>query len=251
MKKTTLLLAAIAIAALTSNAQDGGYVEMKMTSTRGATGNMKAYFSEVGQRSEFDMNVPQMQGGGMHYVSISTKDKPNIVVTLNDQNKTYTEKDMTNNKSADNETYTVKKVGEETMNNYKCIHSIVTDSHKNETTDMWTSKEVMYYEQYNKMSASNPRMGSSSREKAMKDAGVDGFPVKMVTKNKEGDFTIELVKMEKRNNEKSLFEIPAGYTKSEAANQNSMMNPADISKMSPEERMKYIEEMKKKYGGGN
>ena len=113
-----------------------------------------------------------------------------MIIQLNEDNKTYTEKDMSNQPTNDKNTYTVTKIGDETVNGYKCIHSVITNS-RGENTDMWTSKDVLFYDEYNKMAQSNPRIGSSAREKAMKDAGVDGFPVKMVTKNKEGDFTME------------------------------------------------------------
>lgn len=243
MKKINLSIVT-AVAVCNLFAQESGYVEMKMSSTMGATGNIRAYFSPHGQRNEFDMNSPQMPGG-MHYVAIFKKENLNTMIRLNDADKTYTETDMSN-KQNDNNTYTVKKIGEETVGGYKCVHSQVTDS-RAENSDVWTSKEVPYYEQYSKMSQSNPRMGSSSsRDKAMKDAGVDGFPVKTISKSRDGEFTIELVKMEKKDFPAAMFEIPAGYTKS----QGSTMTPVDMQRMTPEERTKYIQEMMQKKPGG-
>lgn len=241
MKKFLLIVALTATHILF--AQEGAYMEMKISSSLGAAGNIKTYLSSSGQRSEFEMNIPQMPGGGIHFNSIIRKDKPNTIVQLNDANKTYTETEVTD-QPKDKNTYTVKKMGVETVSGYKCIRSLIT-SNNGENTDMWTSKDILYYEQYNKMNRNNPKIGSSSREKAMKNAGAEGFPVKMIVKTKEGDFTMELTKAEKKDFASSMFEIPAGYTKSGL---NPTITPADIQNMTPEERMKYIEEMKKMYG---
>ena len=65
---------------------------------------------------------------------------------------------------------------------------------------------------------------------------------------------MELVKFEKASYSSSDFEIPAGYTKTEAAANPyggaamGIKSQEEIMKMTPEERANYIEEMKKKYG---
>ena len=73
------------------------------------------------------------------------------------------------------------------------------------------------------------RRGNQSDEgmmKALKDAGVDGFVVKMITREKGNPApvsTMELTKVEKKSLPASLFEIPAGYTK-----QEGMMGAASV-----------------------
>ena len=108
------------------------------------------------------------------------------------------------------------------------------------------------------------RRGGQSDEgmmKALKDAGVDGFVVKMITREKGNPTpvaTMELTKVERRSLPGSLFEIPAGYTKQEGMmGAASVMAPPGagdemrkaLENMTPEQR-KQIEEMMKRQQGG-
>ncbi len=250
MKK--LFISSIALFISVASFGQGALIEFKMTSTKGMTGTIITKHSEYGSKVDMNMSAPQMPGGGIQMVSLSKKDNPDVTYVLNEANKTYTERKKTESKAhTDNNTYTVKKVGEEKVNGYKCIHAIVTSG--KETYDVWNTKDFPEYAKYAEAMNSNERMGSSKREQALKDAGCEGFPVKTVHKgnDREGEMTMELVKMEKKNYSKSDFEIPAGYTKSEAGSSVSptgMKSQEEIMKMTPEERAKYIEEMKKKYG---
>ncbi len=251
MKKLFFNSIALLISAV-SFAQSGASMEFKMTSTKRANGTFIMKHSEYGSKVSMNMSVPQMPNGGIQMTTLMKKDNPDIIYSLNEANKTYTERKKTEAKeTTDNTTYTVKKIGEEKVNGYKCIHALVTQG--KETHDVWNTKDFADYEKYAEAMSSNEKMGSNKRYKALKDAGCEGFPVKTVYKNeREGEMTMELVKMEKKNFSKSDFEIPADYKKSE--NNSSSTMPAgmksqqEIMAMSPEERAKYIEEMKKKYG---
>ncbi len=252
MKKIILSSFALLISAFLI-AQSGTQIEFKMTSTKGPTGKFIMEHSEYGSKVNMNMVVPQMPGGGMQMTSLVKKDSPDVTYTLNEKNKTYTERKKGETKeSNDNSTYTVKKIGEEKINGYKCIHAIVSQG--NETYDVWNTKDFPDYAKYAEAMNTNEKMCSNKRQQALKDAGCDGFPVKTVHKGneREGEMTMELVKMEKKSFSKSDFEIPAGYTKSENSGSSTapagMKTQQEIMAMSPEERAKYIEEMKKKYG---
>lgn len=237
---------------LSLSSQNGTHVEYKMSSTKGMNGTMKMNYSEYGSATEFNMVVPQMPGGGMVIKSLMQKSNPDIIYTINEQNKTYTERIKGEAKETeDNRTYEVKKLGEEKVNGYKCVHALVTEG--KETHEVWNTKDIADYDKYAEAMASNKKMASSKREKALKDAGCEGMPVKFIHKGneREGDVTTELVKLEKKSFSKSDFELPAGYTKSEggsATGAPGVKSQSEIMNMSPEERAKYIEEMKKKYG---
>ncbi|MEO6303992.1 MAG: DUF4412 domain-containing protein [Bacteroidia bacterium] len=254
MKKLFINFSALLISTL-SFAQSSALIEFKMTSTKGLTGTITNKHSEYGSKVSMNMVVPQMPGGGIQMTTLIKKDNPDVTYTLNETNKTYTERKKAEAKeTTDNNTYTVKKIGEEKVNGYKCIHALVSTG--KETYDVWNTKDFADYAQYNEAMNSNEKMGSNKRQQALKDAGCDGFPVKTVHKGneREGEMTMELVKMEKKNFSKSEFEIPADYKKSEGNNSSStspaagMKTQEEIMKMTPEERAKYIEEMKKKYG---
>lgn len=248
--KRIIGLTTLLVAGLMSVAQNGAHMEYKISSTKGATGSVKVNYSEFGSVSEFNMVIPQMPGGGFDMKTLIQKNNPDVAYSINDKDKTYSERKMKEVSSEDNSTYTVKKLGEEKVNGYKCVHALVTKG--NETQEVWNTKDIGEYDKYSEAFKSNKRLSSQKREQALKDAGCDGLPVKMLHKNeREGDMTMELVKFEKKSFSKSDFEIPAGYTKgsnASPAGPPGMKSPEEIRNMTPEERTKYIEEMKKKYG---
>ena len=249
--KTKIAIIISLFCASVLNSQNGAYIEFKITSSKGYNGSVKVNFSEFGSESEFNMVVPQMPGGGMKNKSLTMKDKPGMIYMINDQNKTYSETSPTDPTNQDTKTYTVKKIGEETLNGYKCVHAIITEG--NETHEVWNTKDIADFAKYSEAFKSNRRIGSQKREQALKDAGCDGLPVKTLHKGnaQEGDMTMELVKLEKKTFTKTDFEIPAGYTKTGVTGTlgtSDVKTQQEIMNMTPEERAKYIEEMKKKYG---
>ncbi len=256
MQKFILIISAVCLSVLT-NAQNGAYFEYKISSSKGYTGAMKINFSEFGHSNEFNMVVPQMPGGGIMNKSLYMKSAPDVIYMINDKNKSYSESKKSDVQSEDKKNYTIKKVGEETVNGYKCVHAIITSD--KETQDVWNTKDIKDFNKYNEAFATNKRSGSVKRDQALKDAGCDGIMVKMLHKggDREGDMTMELVKVEKKNYSKSDFDIPVGYSKSGGgANAGSaagavpgMKTQEEIMKMTPEERAKWAEEMKKQYGG--
>ncbi|MGZ3864730.1 MAG: DUF4412 domain-containing protein [Bacteroidia bacterium] len=256
MKKLTLSIATFA-AAFSLSAQSGSHVQFKMTSARGMNGTMDVNYSEHGHLSVMKSTAPQLPGGEMVIKSLSMKSTPGVTYMIDDKNKTYREVKGSAGHKGEEKDVTVKKLGEETVGGYKCTHALVTEEN-GATTDMWNTKDIPDYNKYAEALNENKQMGSGKREKALKDAGCEGFPVKMSRKGKnEADgFTMELVKFEKKSFPASDFEIPAGYTKSEApagggypgAAGMGVKSQEEIMKMTPEERAKYIEDMKKKYG---
>lgn len=255
--KNLFFTSALALTVLFISAQNGASMEFKFTSSKGTGGTMTVKHSEYGSKSEVSMKSAKAPSGGMTMSSLIKKDSPEFIYMINDANKTYSEmkKGGANGNQEDTHTYTVKKIGNETINGYKCIHSTITNE-KNEVTEMWTSKDILDYNKYSEVFKSDKKFGSSKQEQAIKAAGCEGFPVKTMHKAKdnEGDVTMELVKFEKKSYSKSDFEIPAGYTKSGGPAGmpaiQGMKTQDEIMKMTPEERTKYIEEMKKMYGKG-
>lgn len=254
MKKGILILALISINAFLA-AQSGVYMNFKYSSSKGISGNLIMKHSDFGTKSEIKM-VSQKQGGGMTMTTLLKKDHPELIYMLNDAAKTYTEmkKAEAVGSTEDKGTYTVKKIGNEMINGYKCIHALVTEG-KN-TTEVWNTKDIPEFLKYSEAIKSDKNLASSKRDQALKDAGCDGFPVKMIRKGNQndGDVTMELLSCEKKSYSKSDFDIPAGYTKSSGpampAGMPQIKTQQEIMNMTPAEREKYAEEMKKLYGGG-
>jgi hypothetical protein len=89
--------------------------------------------------------------------------------------------------------------------------------------------------------------------KAVREAGMDGFPIRWATKGEHGNgLTMEMTKFEKKSVPASAFEIPADYKKSSAMSvgmspeQRKQMDEA-LKNMTPEQRKQY-EEMMKQHG---
>ena len=249
IKFTSVLI----LTALFAAAQNGAYFEYKITSAKGINGTSATKYSEYGTMSTMNMSSPKMPNGGMTMTTLTKKDTPDMFYMLNDKSKTYSEmKKGASGNHEDNSTYTVKKIGNETINGYKCVHATVTNE-KGSSEDIWSTKDIPDYGKYQEALNNNKQMSSSKRQQALKDAGCEGFPVKMTKKGKEDeDMTMELQKIEKKSFSKSDFEIPAGYTKSAGAGAPTgipgVKTQEEIMKMTPEERAKYIEELKKQYG---
>jgi hypothetical protein len=197
------------------------------------------------------MVIPQMPGGGIVSKNLAQKSKPDSTYTINDKSKTYSAYKKTEGVS-DNKEYTVSKMPDKKANGYNCAHVIMTDGL--ESYEIWNTKDITEYETYAEAFKLNKKSGSQKRNEALRRVNAYGFPVKTIHKGneKEGDMTMELVKIEKKSFTKSDFEIPADYVRSI----NSGASPAgpqvksqqEIMNMTPEERAKYIEEIKKKYG---
>jgi hypothetical protein len=124
--------------------------------------------------------------------------------------------------------------------------------------EVWTTKDLLglSYETMRGLMRRGAGDDDGSMMKALRDAGAEGFFVKMVTREKgktEPLTTMELTKAEKRSLPGSLFEIPPGYTKQEGMlGAAGVMSPEAAEQMkkamenlTPEQR-KQMEEMMKR-----
>ena len=233
--------------------QNGAIAEFKFSSSKGIGGNMKASFCEYGHKMEINM-VNDKIPGGMMMTTIGNKKNPDVNYALNEKTKTYSEikkQDPKKISTDDNRNYTVKKLGEETINGFRCIHFTATSD--KDILEIWNTKDIQDYSKYREAEKLDAQTYSYTRQKAIEEAGCDGFPVKTIGKSisdKQGGVTMELVKFEKKYFLESDFSIPVGYTKSEYISPGMVpqINAEELMKMTPEQRAKYIEEMKAKYG---
>lgn len=194
-----------------------GLIEMKMsTSDKPELGKTKLYFSSIGGRSETEMKfAPNMKP--FKTLRIYKRENPDLYYVINEASATYSVTDLSAYKPAPKaeEQVSVKVIGSEKILNYNCTHCII--STKSGETEMWTTKELMDYDAYKKLNESDARSRNSSFAKALIEANAEGFPVKTLKKDgKGGTISIEMVKVEKGNLDKTLFEIPNGYTKTES-----------------------------------
>jgi hypothetical protein len=249
MKKITLSFLILACAVSQIYGQ-GAYVEFKMTGDSGVLGTTKIYTRDGSSRSEINMASPQVPGG-YRWVSLTLKDKPQKSYMLNENARTYSEIDLSTTAAKENDStqYEVTVLGKEKVNGYNCTHVKVRKITSVNEEDIWVSAEVLNYKQYTSIKS---KYTSHGLLKALAAKGVAGFPVRTIAAERGKNIQIDLMKLEQRNNDASLFSlggytragVPGGTTGASSDVQDMMKK---IQNMNPEERQKFIEEMRKQH----
>ncbi len=223
MKRVLLsAVAAAVLAAPPAFAQFEGQIEMKITGQGGVSGTGRVFVSKAGTRTEMDMQTGRMP---IHMVTLMKFSTPDVMYLINDKSKTYSEIDTTKARAqaakmtSDRDAYTVKVLGTESVLGYSAKHVLLSRPGDKSEMEAWTSRDLfgLSYESMKGLLRRGAH-DEGSMMKALKDAGAEGFFVKMITREKgkvEPLTTMELTKAEKKSLPGSLFEIPAGYTKQE------------------------------------
>jgi len=272
-------LLALALSALPALAQFEGVIEMKMEGggKAGMSGTGKTFISKSAWRSEMEMTSAEMKSnpetakalGGQtafRLVVLGKVSEPGISYMINDRTKTFARIDsaeMTKNLPKDAESkWSVKRLGKDHVAGLACENVKAVEAGKPAEYELCVTKEIASGEWMRALQGQQRRAGGLWM-KALKDAGVEGFPIRMVMKESEtGPVTMkmEATKVERRSLPGSLFEIPPGYketsmmgTMAQSPEQVKQMEAAQkqmqeaMEKMTPEQR-KQMEEMMKKMG---
>jgi hypothetical protein len=113
-------------------------------------------------------------------------------------------------------TYTVTKIGNETVAGYSCVHSkmtIVTPNGNKPITiteDLWTSNSVPGYAQLKQLAST--QTVTIAMLQALDQAGCGGWVVKMTMQSDQIDMNMVLITATRKSFPASTFEIPPGYT---------------------------------------
>lgn len=249
-----------------------GTVESRITMTgkqaeeRGH-GTVRVQVSPRGARMATEMTTPV---GVVKMTVLHLKAKPGVTYVIDEQKKTYAE--LTHHPDQDAQEkagkVTVKKLGNERVAGYDCVHALVTDA-EGEKTEMWVTKALGGAESFwAAQMGEQGEGGGKAREmaKSLRDAGLDGWPLKFKSwPGKDQEVVWETVKVEKRSLPSSLFSL-SGYQKAEhgaagmgvmelSPEQQKKMDEAmkrqreQMKKMSPEERKRLEETMKSMQNG--
>ncbi len=263
---------ALLFVAATANAEFEGVAEMKMTTTgkeSPVSGTGKTYVSRVGWRSEMEMSSPEMAkatgGAPVRWVTFGKLSDPDKVYMLNDKMKTYTVLDLKKTREwaksmeTKEHNYSVKKLGMDTVAGLPCENYRVTEEGKTDTFEACMSKEFMAGDWMRAIARG--QRGEHDVLARLTKAGLEGYPVRFVTKRADGGgMTFELTRVERRPVSASMFEVPPGYRETsmmgmmaQTPEQAKQMEEAQkrmeeaMKKMTPEQR-KQMEEMMKKMG---
>jgi len=259
----------LAFAATTANAQFEGVAEMKITTSGGhanVTGTGKTYVSKVGWRSEMEMSNPEMAKAtgvsSMKMVSFGKLSDPDKVYMLNEKMKTYSvldakkTREMAASMGKKEHKYSIKRLGRDTVAGLSCDNVLIQQEGEKTQIEACISKEFMTGDWLKAMQRQS--RGGGDFMKALRDAGLEGYPIRMVTKEPGGSgMTMELTKIERRPIPASTFEVPPGYKETsmmgvmaQTPEQAKQMEAAQkqmeeaMKKMTPEQR-KQMEEMMK------
>jgi len=270
---------ALAISALPALAQFEGVIEMKMEGSGAASmsGTGKTYCSKSAWRTEMEMTSERMKNdpeavkalGGkptMKMVMLGKLSEPGISYMINDVAKTFARIDaaeMAKNLSKEKERkWTVTRMGKDHVAGLACENVRATEEGKKAEYDLCVTKELPTGEWVRSLQRQQRGSGGLWM-KALADAGIDGYPIRMVMKESaSGPVTMrmEATKVERRSLPGSLFEIPPGYKETgmmgmfvQTPEQAKQMEDAQkqlneaMKNMTPEQR-KQMEEMMKKMG---
>jgi hypothetical protein len=260
----TALAALVTLAALAladpARADFEGLLVSKMSGEMSGTG--RTWISKQGIRSEMEMQVPEAHRAAagrsqVHMVTIIKAAEPNRFYLVNEDQKSYQvfENKPGEHGGGDDAKYTVKRLGKAKVAGFSCEDVSVT-SEQGQEFEMCLTSELMGGSEWLRALEMRSEDRGRGLFKALRTAGVKGYPIRWTTKGKDGRgaFAMELVSAERRSVPASTFAVPAGYTKTESmmpmsnARMQKQMEEA-MKNMSPEQR-KQMREMMKKYGGG-
>ncbi|NTV66801.1 MAG: DUF4412 domain-containing protein [Chlorobaculum sp.] len=114
--------------------------------------------------------------------------------------------------------YRFTRIGSEAVKGYQCEHVRLTST--TDTLDLWMTKGLADFSTFRLLQSQNPRLSNTSLSRTLKQNGVDGFPVKIVQKNGNGLYLMELTRVTPKAVAESSFRVPAGYQRVEAGQTN-------------------------------
>ena len=223
----------------------------------------KVFVSKSACRVEWETNLSalkssrkdEMKGMPDRYrmVMLQRLAEPNKTYSLNDEQKTYAVITHEETSRANDRKWKVEKAGTDTVAGYSCKKALLT-ADDGDRSEVCVTKEIFPSGAW--LAAWNRREDQRSPLKALRDAGLEGFPIRWKIQDKSGETTteMELVRFEKKSLPASLFEIPAGYKQTSSG--ALMMSPeqkkqVDAAKknayasMTPEQRKKAAEQIRK------
>ena len=273
MKRAFFLAAVLSFAAAIATAQFEGVADFKITMNAGADksspGTGKIFLAPSGYRMEWSMDASSLRksdkdkdagraaSAPLTMTMVARKADPGKVYMLNDQNKTYSvidaKKAAGEHGKTPKESFTIQKLGTATVAGLSCQNVLLTSS-KGTEIEVCVAKDLAAPSEW--LTAMNRRQPEGgSWLSALKDQGIEGFPVRWVIRKKGSTqplTTMEMTRFEKKALPASLFEIPAGYTETQFAMRGLTPEQEKAlssmrENMTPEQRKAYEDAMKR-YG---
>ena len=235
-------------------AQTGATMSYTFASDLGVNGSLIIYAQNGNYRTEMEMKSTKLLFK-LNKASIIQNSNPSHIILLNEENKTYSEKEIkhsTDSTTTTKEECLITIIGTEKVGAYNCTHVKVQQAKVK--YEMWLTKDIVDELNYFTKASDIKYAGNRQLYKALNEKNVDGFIVKTVYNEKgsaEGILTMTLDKYNKGTIADEKFKIPTGFTKTtptSAIMPAGMPNMTEIMKMTDEEREAYIKKMKEQFG---
>ena len=266
----------LALAASPARAQLEGVAEMKITMNTGKGESIpasgKVFVSKTAYRMEWEMDlsrVARKKSAGasetpqhVKTVLFGTLADPDHLTMIDDARKTYSVWDLKKTRSeaadAQKPTYTVQKLGTETVAGLSCQKAQLTSSNGN-VIDVCVSKDLGGSSDWLAVLGRRQREGSGWAG-ALRENGLAGFPLRFAMRTKaeaEPFVTMQVTRVDRGPQPEALFTVPAGYKQTDFAlgglspEQQKAVSDARarmrkaLDKMTPEQRKAYEDAMKR------
>jgi hypothetical protein len=226
-------------------------------------GTYRIAFSKNAYRMDMQMDISSMGGTRSHagadapqaftMTTISKLSDPDKAYMLNDRSKTYSVIDLARARAQaghSDEKWTVKRTGHDTVAGIPCEKATISST-TGVSIDACIATDFLVSSAW--WSALSQRQGGNDVWiKAMGDAGLKGFPIRMHYQTPRGETRVdmELVSLDRHGLPAAMFEVPAGYKQTDmmgtmmTPEQQKMINDA-LKNMTPEQRKAYEDAMKK------
>ncbi len=192
-----------------------GQMEMSLKMPNGSA-DITYLFGKGAQRMDMTMRLDKIPEP-LKTTVITRTSRPDEATIVNHGTKTWNTVNLrTAAESATlinfDSNYRLTRLGSETVKGYPCEHIRLTSS--TEQLELWMSKGLADFSTFRLLQSQNPRLSNTSLSKTIAQAGIEGFPVRIVQKNDNGFYVVELKRAVPGPVAASDFSVPPGYVKS-------------------------------------
>ena len=191
-----------------------GIMEMMLKMPNGSA-EITYFFGNNTQRMDMAMQMDKIPEP-LKTTVITKASQPDQAYVINHRAKSYS---IVNLKTAAenamlldfDSNYKLARLGKQTIKGYTCDRISLTST--TEKLELWVTRDLGDFSTFRILQSQNPRLSNTSLSKTLSNAGIEGFPVKIVQYNDNGAYVMELMQIWPKTVPPSDFNIPAGYQK--------------------------------------
>lgn len=238
LRLLSALLTMLAASPARADAAFTGQMEMSLKMPNG-TAAITYLFGRDAQRMDMTVRIDRIPEP-LKTTVITKSSRPDEAVIVNHRTRSWSAVNLrTAAESATlldfDSNYRLARLGTETVKGYRCEHIRLTSS--TEQLELWMSRGLADFSTFRLLQSQNPRLSNTALSRTISGAGIEGFPVRIVQRNDNGLYMMELVKATPGAVPGSAFSVPNGYAR--------MENPGKtVDSRQKEQLRKLMEKMK-------